>query len=147
MKPKRAQLRSQRGVTIVELMVASIIIATILTSVALMLRRVTVVNMESKDIEVATNAAHQEVELIRSEMFDNLVDNMPGGGPFMHPARIDGLGRLRDVAAKLYIDDLGNPTGNHRKVTVTIAWTREITAGTKQISMQTYISRIGITGH
>lgn len=125
------------GFSMIELMVACIILAAVLISVASMVTRIGVTNMEAKDINVASNAVHQEIEILRSTPYADLINGYDG--PLFNELEIEGLDRLPGVQGNLKITD---EEAGLKKVVVTLIWQRRGSEKPRSFQMETYITSV-----
>jgi prepilin-type N-terminal cleavage/methylation domain-containing protein len=127
--------RNNNGFTLLEIMFAVLIVGIALVGIALAFSRSSIFITEIRQTSVATQAAQEEIEIIRDMDFDNI---LALGSSFTAA----GFSSLNNPIGTLTVD---NPygTADMRRVTVTVTWTSP-EGRTLSRSLVTLVTRDGI---
>lgn len=129
---KHIKLISQKGFSIIELLIVIIFLSAIAAGVIPLFAKAIATNKASKDKLYAYEAAHAEIESMRSGAFIDVVD---------HTFYIPGL---NIATGNMVVDDEinGSPQSDIVEVTATVSWPKK--GGTESIEIITYIAEKGI---
>ncbi len=138
----------RRGFTLIELLMTTVIVGIALLGIASAFSRGTAYLSDMKDRAVASFAVQEQLEIIRSTSFDNILAAYPPSAAHSFAAPVSGFSRLQNPAGTVTVDypfGAASPNNNIIRVTVTVTWT---SGGGRQMSKSaaTMITRSGISG-
>lgn len=125
----------KKGFTLVEILVAVVVLGIALCSIACIFPKGLIFITEIRQTAIATQAAQEEMELIRDMAFDNILEL---GASFTAA----GFSELNSPTGTLIID---NPyrTDDMRRVTIVVNWT-SLQGRSLSKSLVTLVTREGI---
>jgi Tfp pilus assembly protein PilV len=129
--------RTETGLTIVELLVAVIVIAIGIIGIATLMRESSVIGQRVQERDIAVETAHRYVEELRGKSFPDVGLPYPQNyyETFSVPELTDGVGSV----CVTYAD-----TGYLKTVTVGICWKKWGSDAIAGETLVTYITRGGI---
>ena len=124
--------RAESGLSIVELLVAIIVIAIGLIGLGTLMRESGVVGRRGQERDIAIETAHKKMESIRDKSYYAIADES-----FSIPELNDGAGNIT-------VTDVDPDSGWLKKVVVQVSWKKWGSSATMYDSLVTYVTRGGI---
>ncbi|MDD5745839.1 MAG: type II secretion system protein [Candidatus Omnitrophica bacterium] len=138
-----------QGFTLIELLMTTVIVGIALLGIASAFTKGTSYLSDMKERSVAAYAVQEQMEIIRSTSFDNILVSFPAGSttPFTLGAD-SGFSRLTSPVGSVTVDypfGASSPNDNIIRVTVTVTWA---SSGGRIMSKSaaTMVTRNGISG-
>lgn len=128
-------LKKRRGLTLVEALLAAIILGVSIVAIATVLYRQFIIINLSREATIATLCAQEEIEKIRGLPFDDILN--------LNPSFVaTGFEYLTDPVGTVTV---GNSYGNDiKKISVAVSWTSSLGGRTFSRSLATLVTRSGI---
>lgn len=121
---------SQKGVTLIELLISIAVIGIAIISIYLALIYGIKVSQKAKYLSLSYQIANTEIETIRNTPFSNLINQTNGA---MLSNSTANLAKLKNGQGTLTISDY-NSDSKIKEITVKITWTENNATKTTQIS-------------
>lgn len=133
------QIRNQPGFTVVELVIAIVVMGFVIPAVALAMTNLTVINYQARDLALANMTAQNKIESLRS----NGYNAVPAGTVNFSSELPSTMGSPK--SASYTVTDgtaAGTPPVGVKQVDITISYTEY--KSTQTITFRSYIGELGV---
>ncbi len=127
--------RTQKGFTVVELVVAIVIAGIIIPSVGIALVNLTVINHGARDLTLASMAAQNKAESLRSKGYNSL-------GPGTQSFTSELSSTISGPKTASYTISNDTPSTGIKQIDINITYTEY--KSSKSLTYRTYVSELGV---